>query len=112
MTEAIQQIKSGQVTYAVRDTSIDGKEIKQGDIMGLSDKTIEVVGTTVKDTTLQLIETMKDEESELITIYYGEEGSEEEAQEIADAICAEDEELEVEIEYGGQPIYYYFISVE
>lgn len=112
MTEAVKQIKSGQVTYAVRDTSIDGKEIKQGDIMGLSDKTIEVVGSTVKDTTIRLIETMKDEETELITLYYGEEGSEEEAQEIADAVCAGNDDLEVEIEYGGQPIYYYFISVE
>ncbi len=112
MTEAMQQIKCGQVTYAVRDTSVDGKEIKQGDIMGLSDKTIEVVGTTVKDTTLRLIEKMKDEETELITLYYGEEGSEEEAREIADAVCAGHDDLEVEIEYGGQPIYYYFISVE
>lgn len=112
MTEAMQQIKSGQVTYAVRDTSIDGKEIKQGDIMGLSDKTIEVVGSDVKETTLSLIDALKDEETELITLYYGEEGSEEEAQEIADAICEKYEDVEVETEYGGQPIYYYFVSVE
>lgn len=112
MTEAMQQIKSGQVTYAVRDTSIDGKEIKQGDIMGLSDKTIEVVGSDVKETTLCLIDALKDDETELITLYYGEESSEEEAQEIAEAVCGKYEETEVEIEYGGQPIYYYFISVE
>lgn len=112
MTEAVQQIRSGQVTYAVRDTSIDGKEIKQGDIMGLSDKTIEVVGSDVKETTLHLIDALKDEETELITLYYGVESSEEEAQEIAAAICEKYEEIEVEIEYGGQPIYYYFISVE
>lgn len=112
MTEAIGQIKSGQVTYAVRDTSIDGKEIKQGDIMGLSDKTIEVVGSDVKETTLQLIDALKDEETELITLYYGEEASEEEAEEIAREICGKDSEIEVETEYGGQPIYYYFISVE
>lgn len=112
MTEAIQMIKTGQVTYAVRDTSIDGKEIKQGDIMGLSDKTIEVVGNDIKSTTVQLVEALKEEESELVTLYYGEESSEEEAQEIADAICEMNEELEVEVEYGGQPIYYYFISIE
>ena len=112
MTEAVQQIKSGQVTYAVRDTSIDGKEIKQGDIMGLSDKTIEVVGSDVKETTLRLIDALKDEETELITLYYGAESSEEEAQEIAAAVCGKYEEIEVETEYGGQPIYYYFISVE
>lgn len=112
MTEAMQQIRSGQVTYAVRDTSIDGKEIKQGDIMGLSDKTIEVVGSDVKETTLRLIDALKDEETELITLYYGAESSEEEAQEIAAAVCEKYEEIEVETEYGGQPIYYYFISVE
>lgn len=112
MTEAVQQIKSGQVTYAVRDTSIDGKEIKQGDIMGLSDKTIEVVGSNVKETTLQLIEELKDEDTELVTLYYGEESTEEEAQEIAAAVCEKYNEIEVETEYGGQPIYYYFISVE
>lgn len=112
MTEAVQQIRSGQVTYAVRDTSIDGKEIKQGDIMGLSDKTIEVVGSDVKETTLRLIDALKDEETELLTLYYGAESSEEEAQEIAAAVCEKYEEIEVEVEYGGQPIYYYFISVE
>lgn len=112
MTEAVQQIRSGQVTYAVRDTSIDGKEIKQGDIMGLSDKSIEVVGSDVKETTLRLIDALKDEETELLTLYYGAESSEEEAQEIAAAVCEKYEEIEVEVEYGGQPIYYYFISVE
>ncbi len=112
MTEAVQQIRSGQVTYAVRDTSIDGKEIKQGDIMGLCDKTIEVVGSDVKETTLRLIDALKNEETELITLYYGAESSEEEAQEIAAAVCEKYEEIEVEVEYGGQPIYYYFISVE
>lgn len=112
MTEAIQEIKVGQVTYAVRDTSIDGKEIRQGDIMGLSDKTIETVGSDVKETTVGLIQNMLDEESALVTIYYGEEGSEEQAEEIAEAVRQYNEEVEVETEYGGQPIYYYFVSVE
>lgn len=112
MTEAFRQIKSGQVTYAVRDTSIDGKEIKQGDIMGLSDKTIEAVGSEIKDTTIQLVKSMMDEESELITLYYGAEATEEAAEEIAEAIEEVSDEIEVEVQYGGQPIYYYFISVE
>ena len=75
MEEAIARVKTGQITYAVRDTVIDGKEIKAGNIMGLSDKTIEVVGTDVVDTTIDLLKKMMDEESELITIYYGEEGT-------------------------------------
>lgn len=112
MTEGLSEVKSGQVTYAVRDTAIDGKEIKAGDIMGLSDKTIETVGTDVVDTTIELLKKMMDEDSELITIYYGEEGKEEDAEKIADAMEALDSDIEVEIHYGGQPIYYYFVSVE
>ena len=112
MTEALSEVKSGQVTYAVRDTVIDGKEIKAGNIMGLSDKTIEIVGTDVVDTTIDLLKKMMDEESELITIYYGEEGTKEDAEKIAKAIEGIDDEMEVEIQYGGQPIYYYFVSVE
>lgn len=112
MTEAIQEISCGQVTYAVRDTSIDGKEIRQGDIMGLSDKTIEAVGSDVKETTLALIRKLMKEETELITLYYGEEMTEEDAEEIASEIQEENEDIEVEVEYGGQPIYYYFVSLE
>ena len=112
MTESLEHVKSGQVTYAVRDTSIDGKEIKSGDIMGLSDKTIETVGSDITETTIDLLKKMMDEDSELITIYYGEEGSEEDAQKIADAVTEIDGDVEVEIHYGGQPIYYYFVSVE
>lgn len=112
MSEAMKEVKVGQVTYAVRDTSIDGKEIHQGDIMGLSDKTIETVGTDVAETTIELIRQMVDEESGLVTIYYGEEIDEAQAEEIAEAVRQELEDIEVEIEYGGQPIYYYFVSVE
>lgn len=112
MTEAIGQIKSGQVTYAVRDTSIDGKEIKQGDIMGLSDKTIEAVGHDIKETTVELVRQLMEEETELVTLYYGKEVSAEEAEEIAGAVSGIREDIEVEVEYGGQPIYYYFISLE
>lgn len=112
MREALSQIRSGQVTYAVRDTSVDGKEIKSGDIMGLSDKTIETVGVDAVTVTVALIEKMLDEDSELVTLYYGEEGSEEEAEKIAAAVQEQNEDVEVEIQYGGQPIYYYFVSVE
>lgn len=112
MTEGLSMIRSGQVTYAVRDTSIDGKEIKAGDIMGLSDKTIETVGTDIVDTTIDLLKKMMDEDSELITIYYGEEGNEADAERVADAIRQMDADVEVEIHDGGQPIYYYFVSVE
>lgn len=112
MSEAAGFVKSGQVTYAVRDTSIDGKEIRQGDIMGLSDKTIEVVGSDVKDTTIELARKLADANTELITLYYGEEATEEEAEEIAEAIGQWKEDIEVEVEYGGQPLYYYFLSLE
>lgn len=112
MTESLAEVKSGQVTYAVRDTSIDGHEIKAGDIMGLSDKTIETVGNDVVDTTVELIRKMLEDESELVTIYYGEEGNEADAERIADAVAEMDSEIEVIIERGGQPIYYYFVSVE
>ena len=112
MTECLSDVKSGQTTYAVRDTSIDGKEIKAGDIMGLSDKTIEAVGTDAVDTTVELLRHLMDEDSELVTIYYGEEASEEDAKKIAEAVEEIDGDIEVEIQYGGQPIYYYFVSVE
>lgn len=112
MTEGMAYVKSGQVTYAVRDTVIDGKEIKQDDIMGLSDKTIEAVGSDIKETTVQLIKKLMDEDSELVTLYYGEGMKEEDAKAVAEAVEEYDDELEVEVHYGGQPIYYYFISVE
>ena len=112
MISAANTISSGQVTYAVRDTSIDGKEIKAGDIMGLSDKSIEAVGSEIKDTTVELISKLVDDDSELVTLYYGEEVSESEAVEVAKALEEQYEDVEVDVEYGGQPIYYYFISIE
>ena len=80
--------------------------------MGLSDKTIETVGTDIVGTTIDLLKKMMDEESELITIYYGEEGKKEDAEKIEKAVREIDPDVEVEIHYGGQPIYYYFVSVE
>lgn len=112
MMEEMARIKSGQVTYAVRDTNMDGKEIKQGDFMGLTDKTILAVGQDLQETALELVEGMMDEESELVSIYYGGEVTEDDAQELADRISEKKEEVEVEVQYGGQPIYSYFVSVE
>ena len=112
MTEEMQAIKSGQVTYAVRDTNMDGKDIKQGDFMGLTDKTIVSVGTNLTDTAKELVDSLLDEDSELVSVYYGEGATEEEAQALADVIEQAHDEVEVEVQYGGQPVYAYFISVE
>lgn len=112
MKASLSEVKAGQVTYAVRDTSVDGKTIKAGDIMGLSDKTIETVGSGIVDTTVALLSKMLDEDSELVTIYIGQDGSMEDARQIEKEVEKIDSELEVEIQYGGQPIYYYFLSVE
>lgn len=112
MESEMLQIKSGQVTYAVRDTNMDGKEIRQGNFMGLTDKTIVSVNESVEEASLELVESMLEEESELVSIYFGAEISEEEAEKLADEILKNHENLDVEVQYGGQPIYSYFISVE
>ncbi len=112
MTEEIQLVKTGQVTYAVRDTVIDDKEIKQDDYMGIGDKGILSVGTDMEKTVLEMIGEMIDEDSAILSIYYGEEMNEDSANEIAEKVEEEYPDVEVEVHYGGQPIYYYVISVE
>ena len=112
MTAEMKKVKTGQVTYAVRDTSIDGMEIKHGNIMGLDDSTIRAVGDSVEDTAYELLVNMIDDDSELITLYYGEETSEEEAEALASRLTESYPEVEVEVHSGNQPIYYYVISVE
>lgn len=112
MAEEMSRVKTGQVTYAVRDTSIDGKEIKQGNIMGLDDKTIRAVGDTIADTAYELMKQMIDEDSELVTLYYGAETTEDEANALAERLTEEYRNVEVEVHPGNQPIYYYVISVE
>lgn len=112
MTEEIALVKTGQVTYAVRDTIIDDKEIKQDDYMGIGDKGILSVGTDMEKTVLEMIGEMIDEDSAILSIYYGEEMNEESAEAIAEKVEEEYPEVEVEVHYGGQPIYYYVISVE
>ncbi len=106
-------VKTGQVTYAVRDTEIDDKKIAQGDYMGIGDKGILSVGKEMKDVTLEMIAEMVDEDSdELISIYYGEDISEEDATALSEEIEEKYPDLDVELQYGGQPIYYYIVSVE
>ena len=112
MTKEMENVKTGLVTYAIRDTTIDGKEIKQGNIMGLGDKTIYAVGDEVKNTTLELIQELVEDDSELISLYYGSGTSEEEANEVGNELMELFPDLDVEVHYGGQPIYYFILSVE
>ena len=112
MEEEMQLIKSGQVTYAVRDTNMDGKDIKQGDFMGLTDKTIVSVGSDLQGTAKELIESLLDEDSELVSLYYGSDATKEQAEQLAEDIENTHKDVEVEVQYGGQPVYSYFISVE
>ena len=112
MTEEMRKVKTGQVTYAVRDTSMDGKEIKAGDIMGIGDRSILSVGGDIADVTFELFECLLDDDSELVSLYYGQECSEEDAQALADRVMEEYPDVDVEVHSGGQPIYYYILSVE
>ena len=112
MMAEIENVKTGQVTYAVRDTEIDGKTIKQDDYMGIGDKSILAVGKDLKETTLSMVDEMVDEDSAIVSIYFGSDATEDDASEIASAIEEKYPDVEVEINNGGQPIYYYIISVE
>ena len=112
MMEEIKNVKTGQVTYAVRDTSIDGKEIHKDDYMGLSDSGLASVGTDKNKVIEELIESMVDDSSELISIYYGQDVTEEEATAVSEMIQAKYSKVDVELQPGGQPVYYYMISVE
>ena len=112
MLEEIKHVKTGQVTYAVRDTVIDDKEIRQDDYMGIGDRTILAVGKELDKVTLEMAECMVEEDSAIVSIFYGEDVKEEDAQAIAQKLMDRHEDLEVEVQYGGQPIYYYLISVE
>ena len=112
MLQAIERVKTGQVTYAVRDTRIDDKEIHEGDIMGIGDHGILAVGKDRLEVTKETVAEMVDDESEVISIYYGADTEEAEAEELAAAIEEEYPDCDVELNAGGQPIYYYVISVE
>ena len=112
MLEEIKNVKTGQMTYAVRDTHIDDKEIHEGDIMGIGDSGILADGKDLEETTKELIANLVDEDSELISIYYGEEVSEEDAEKFTEEITELYPDVDVDIQFGGQPIYYYVLAVE
>ena len=112
MTDAISSVKTGQVTYAVRDTSINGLDIQKGNIMGIGDHEILAVGTVVEDTAMDMIGRMVDDESEIICIYFGDEVDEEIANDFAKSVEEKYPDISVELHPGGQPIYYYIVSVE
>ena len=112
MKKAISEIKSAEITYAIRDTEIDGMAIEVGDYMGIGDGHMLAVSKDMKETTIETIKAMMDEDSEIVTIYYGADVTEDDAQEIADTIEEEYEDAEIDVAYGGQPVYYFIISVE
>jgi len=112
MTESITTVKTGQVTYAVRDTKIDDKEIHEGNIMGIGDAGILAVGEELEATTLEMFKELVDDMSEIISIYYGEEVDEAVANELGEKVGEMFPECDVEVHFGGQPIYYYVVSVE
>ena len=112
MTEEMSHVKTGQITYAVRNTSIDGMEIAEGDIMGIGDSGMLAVGKNIEETAMESLRKMVDDESELVTIYYGEDVTEEDAEAFCEKARKEFTSCEFECQNGGQPIYYYMISVE
>ena len=112
MTEAMSSVKTGEVTYAIRDTSFEGKTIHKNNIMGIGDKGIENVGEDVTEVTLNLIETMIDDESGLITVYFGQDVTQEDADKLAEKLGEMYPDVDVDVHEGKQPIYYYIISVE
>ena len=112
MLAEMQAVATGQVTYAVRDTNIDGQEIRQGDFMGLGDHGILSVGTAISSVALSMVEAMMSEEKELISVYYGEEITKEDAETLQGQLAEKYPACDIELQYGGQPIYYYIISAE
>lgn len=112
MKETISHVKSGQVTYAVRDTEISGKQIAEGDVIGIAHGDIVSVGHEVTEVTRELIEELVNEDHSLITLYYGEDVDEEDGENLLKELEEEYEDLDIELVYGGQPLYYYLVSLE
>ena len=112
MQGMIENVLTGQITYAVRDSKFDGKDIKEGDIMGIADGTIKVVGSDVHDCAAELIEGLMHEDAEIVTLYYGADTDEKKAQKLVKELAEKHENVDFEVYYGGQPLYYYIISVE
>jgi DAK2 domain fusion protein YloV len=112
MTHAIDNVSSGQVTYAVRNTTMNGFKLKEGDIIGLDNKRILAKGENIDETTLKLVKALKNDEHEMITLYYGKEVTEEDAQALAEKLAEEYPDCDVDFHFGGQPVYYYMVSLE
>ena len=112
MQDAVKNVKTGQVTYAVRDTKIDDKVIHEGDIMGIGDQGILSVGQSVEDTTKDMLAQLVDEDSELISLYYGQDIQAEDAEKFTQALEDIYPDIDIDVHMGGQPIYYYVLSVE
>ena len=112
MTEAANRVKTGQITFAVRDSSFEDKEIKEGDIIGIYNGKIQVVGNDVHQVALELMHVLVTDEDELITVYYGADTKQEDAQALTDEFADMYQDRDVEIHYGGQPLYYYLFSAE
>ncbi len=112
MTAAAEQVKTGQITFAVRDTVFEDKEIKEGDIIGIHNGRIEVVGQSIHDIALELVKHVVEDGDSLITIYYGQDTKQEDADTLGEEIADMFSDLDVEVQYGGQPLYYYLISAE
>ena len=112
MTREMKAVKTAQITYAVRTTNIDGMDIEEGDIMAIGDEGMLAVEKSVDKAAIKALEAMLDDNSEIVTIYYGSDVSEEDAQALADRAAQMFEDKEIELQYGGQPVYYYMISAE
>ncbi len=112
MIHAIDNVRAGQVTYAVRSTNVNGFSLKEGDIIGLDDKKILAKGNNVDDTLMSLIDRLKDSSHEIITLYYGADVKEEDAEALAEKISEKFPDCDVDYHFGGQPIYYYLVSLE
>ena len=112
MREAAENVHTASITYAVRDTTYDDREIHQGDIMGMIDNKLSVLGSDIHQVGMDVTEKMVHEDATLITVYYGSDVTEEDAQKLCDALADTYTDCDVEMQYGGQPLYYYLIAVE
>ncbi|MBU5306667.1 DAK2 domain-containing protein [Clostridioides mangenotii] len=112
MLEALKAVKSGQVTFAVRDTVMNGIDVKEGNIIGIAEGDLLAAGDDVEETTVRLIDDLVDEDTAIITLFYGEDVTESQASDLGNVLEAKYEDIDIELYYGGQPLYYYLISVE
>ena len=112
MTHAIDNVASGQVTYAVRETTMNGFKLKEGDIIGLDNKRILAKSDNIVDTTVKLVKALKNDEHEMITLYYGEGVTENDAEALAEKLSEQYPDCDVDFHFGGQPVYYYMVSLE